>query len=340
MISVLIVDSHSGPKKLGENFKIDFLGLGFLGLGLGLLQVVLDKGERDDWFGSPFIVWSTVVAVACLVALIVWEFFTDHPVVDLRLFKDRNFAISTFMMYILGFVLYSTTVLLPLLLQTLMGYTAMRSGMVLLPGGLVLLAILPSVGWMLGKFEPRWIVVTGLCIMALGLHLLSRFTLTAGESNAVNDWIFSRAGTAFLFVPINVMAFYFVPPGKMNNASGLINLARNIGASTGISFVTTMLDRRAQFHQDVLSSNLNGGSPFYQHAMSHITHEMMARGMDAMRAAEQAHAVIYLQLQRQSMMLSFVDNFWFMSMVCLCVIPLMFIMKKRKGPPTGRAPIH
>ncbi len=340
MISVLIVDSHSGPKKLGENFKIDFLGLGFLGLGLGLLQVVLDKGERDDWFGSPFIVWSTVVAVACLVALIVWEFFTDHPVVDLRLFKDRNFAISTFMMYILGFVLYSTTVLLPLLLQTLMGYTAMRSGMVLLPGGLVLLAILPSVGWMLGKFEPRWIVVTGLCIMALGLHLLSRFTLTAGESNAVNDWIFSRAGTAFLFVPINVMAFYFVPPGKMNNASGLINLARNIGASTGISFVTTMLDRRAQFHQDVLSSNLNGGSPFYQHAMSHITHEMMARGMDAMRAAEQAHAVIYLQLQRQAMMLSFVDNFWFMSMVCLCVIPLMFIMKKRKGPPTGRAPIH
>ena len=340
MISLLIVDKHSGPKKLGENFKIDFLGLGFLGLGLGLLQVVLDKGERDDWFGSPFIVWSTVVAVACLVGLIVWEFFAAHPVVDLRLFKDRNFAISTFMMYVLGFVLYSTTVLLPLLLQTLMGYTAMRSGFVLLPGGLVLLAILPSVGWMLGHFEPRWIVVTGLCVMALGLHFLSHFTLNAGQSNAVNDWIFSRAGTAFLFVPINVMAFYFVPPGKMNNASGLINLARNIGASTGISFVTTMLDRRAQFHQDVLSSNLNGGSPFYQHAIVHITREMMTRGMDGVRAAQQAHATIYLQLQRQAMMLSFVDNFWFMSMVCLCVIPLMFLMKKRKGPPGPRAPVH
>jgi MFS transporter, DHA2 family, multidrug resistance protein len=339
MISVLIVDSHAGMKGLKSGFKVDFLGLGFLSLGLGLLQVVLDKGQRDDWFGSPFILWATVVAVSSLLALVIWEFITDHPVVDLRLFEDRNFAISTFMMYVLGFVLYGTTVLLPILLQTLMGYTAMRSGMVLLPGGLVLLAILPSVGWLLGRFEPRWIVVTGLCIMALGLHSLAHFTLNAGEGNAINDWILSRAGTAFLFVPINVMAFYFVPPGKMNNASGLINLARNIGASTGISFVTTMLDRRAQFHQDVLSSNLNGGSPFYQRALLQITREMVARGMDAAHAAMQAHATIYLQLQRQAMMLSFVDNFWIMSLVCLCVIPLMFVMKKRTSSAGAHAPI-
>jgi DHA2 family multidrug resistance protein len=340
MISVLIADSHSGVKELGSGFKVDFLGLGFLSLGLGMLQVVLDKGERDDWFGSPFILWATVVAVSSLVALVIWEFITDHPVVDLRLFKDRNFAISTFMMYVLGFVLYGTTVLLPILLQTLMGYTAMQSGLVLLPGGLVLLAILPSVGWLLGRFEPRWIVVTGLCITALGLYYLSHFTLSAGEGNAVNDWIISRMGTAFLFVPINVMAFYFVPRGKMNNASGLINLARNVGASTGISFVTTMLDRRAQFHQDVLASNLHAGSPLYERALMHITHEMIARGMDAARAAQQAHATIYLQLQRQAMMLSFVDNFWIMSVICIGVIPLMFLMKKRQGAPGPRVPVH
>jgi MFS transporter, DHA2 family, multidrug resistance protein len=340
MISLLIVDSHSERKGPASGFRIDFLGLGFLGLGLGLLQVVLDKGERDDWFGSPFIVWSTVIAVGALVALVIWELVTDHPVIDLRLFKDRNFAISTFMMYVLGFVLYSTTVLLPILLQTLMGYTAMESGMVLLPGGLVLLAILPSVGWLLGRFEPRWIVVTGLCIMALGLYFLSHFTLDASEGNAVNDWIISRAGTAFLFVPINVMAFYFVPPGKMNNASGLINLARNIGASTGISFVTTMLDRRAQFHQDVLSSHLHGGSPLYQRALLDLTHAMMARGLDAVQAATQAQAIVYQQLLRQAMMLSFVDNFWIMSVVCVSVIPLMFVMKRRKGPAGPRAPVH
>jgi MFS transporter, DHA2 family, multidrug resistance protein len=216
----------------------------------------------------------------------------------------------------------------------------MQSGLVLLPGGLVLLAILPSVGWMLGRFEPRWIVVTGLCIMAFGLYKLSHFTLNASEGNAINAWIISRMGTAFLFVPINVMAFYFVPPGKMNNASGLINLARNIGASTGISFVTTMLDRRAQFHQDVLASNVHGGSPFYRQALVRITHEMMTRGMDAAHAAMQAHAMIYQELQRQAMMLSFVDNFWIMSVICVGVIPLMFAMKKRKGPAGARAPVH
>ena len=211
--------------------------------------------------------------------------------VDLHLFKDRNFAISTFMMYMLGFVLYSTTVLLPILLQTLMGYTAMQSGLVLLPGGLVLLAILPCVGWLLGKFEPRWIVVTGLCVMALGLHYLSLFTLNAGESNAVNDWIISRAGTAFLFVPINVMAFYFVPPGKMNNASGLINLARNIGASTGISFVTTMLDRRAQFHQNVLSSSVNAGQPALPagHVAHHARDDHARHGRGARDDAGECH---------------------------------------------------
>ncbi len=328
MISVLIVEPVR--KKIGQALKIDFIGLGLLAVGLGFLQIVLDKGERDDWFGSPFIVWGTVTFVVALIALIIRELWTDNPVIDLHLFRDRNFAISTFMMYTLGFVLYSTTLLLPILMQTLMGYTAMESGLVLLPGGIVLMGILPFVGILLSKFAPRWIVITGLVVMATGLFQLSHLSLFVSGRSMVLDWAISRMGTAFLFVPINVMAFYFVPRGKMNNASGLINLARNIGASTGISFVTTMLDRRAQFHQDALSVNLQITNPHLRSALYRITHMLMTRGPDAVHAAMQAQGMVYQELQRQAMMLSFVDNFRTMGIICVCVIPLMLVMKGRK----------
>jgi len=331
LISLLIFDpAHVVRKTFKQGLRIDFIGLGLLGVGLGFLQVVLDKGERDDWFGSTFITWATIVSVAALITLILRELRTRDPVVDLHLFKDRNFAISTFMMYTLGVVLYGTTLLLPILLQTLMGYTAMQSGLVLLPGGVCLLAALPFVGALLDRFQPRWIVVTGLLIMATGLFQLSHLSLDAGPRSPVYDWVVSRMGTAFLFVPINVMAFYFVPRGKMNNASGLINLARNVGASTGISFVTTMLDRRSQFHQSVLSANLQAGNPYYQTAMQRMMHYLTSHGVDTGRAMVGAHSMVYETMQRQAMMLSFVDNFRLMGMICLCVLPLLFVMKNRK----------
>lgn len=340
LTSVLIADPQGAVRKsLKEGLRIDFIGLGLLAVGLGFLQVVLDKGERDDWFGSTFIVWATIVAVTALVALLFWELRTKDPVLELHLLKDRNFAISTFMMYVLGVVMYGTTVLLPIMLQTLMGYTAMQSGWVLFPGGVVLLAFLPFVGWMLGKFEPRWIVAFGLCVIAVGLWELSRFSLDVGMRTTMLDWVISRTGTAFLFVPINVMAFSFVPPAKTNNASGFINLARNIGASTGISFVTTMLDRRAQFHQDRLIPHLAQSNAGYQAALSRLSHMLITRGIDAAHALTGAQQLIYSQLQRQAMMLSFVDNFWIMSVISLSVIPLLFLMKAAKGR-GRRAPMH
>jgi MFS transporter, DHA2 family, multidrug resistance protein len=326
-------------KSFRQGLRIDFLGLGLLSLGLGFLQIVMDKGERDDWFGSPFILWSTVIAVGALIATVVWELKAEHPVIELRLFKDRNFLISTFMMYVLGFVLYSTTALLPLLLQTVMGYTAMQSGLVLLPGGLVLVAILPFVGWLLGKVEPRWIVVFGLCIIACGLILLSHFSLQADMQAAIWGWIVSRTGTAFLFVPINVMAFYFVAPNKTNDATGLINLARNLGASMGISLAATMLDRRAQFHQASLAGDMHGGSGLYHSAMEQLSRMLMTRGENAARAAHVANGLLYQELQRQATMFAFVDNFWLMAMICVAVIPLLFLVKKAK-PGGRRVPMH
>jgi DHA2 family multidrug resistance protein len=340
LTSLLISDPKNAIRKsLKEGLRIDFIGLGLLAVGLGFLQIVLDKGERDDWFGSHFIVWGAVISATALVALLFWELHTKDPVIELRLLRDRNFAISTFMMYVLGVVMYGTMVLLPIMLQTLMGYTATQTGIALLPGGLVLLGFLPFVGWLLGRFEPRWIVVFGLSIIAIGLWQLSRFTLDVGMGTTIFDWAISRTGTAFLFVPINVMAFSFVAPAKTNSATGFINLARNIGASTGISFVTTMLDRRAQFHQSRLVPNLTPANHDYQAALSRLTHLLIARGLDAAHAAVMAQQLIYAQLQRQAMMLSFVDNYWVMSVICLAVIPLLFLMKASKGR-GGRAPMH
>jgi MFS transporter, DHA2 family, multidrug resistance protein len=340
LTSLLIVDpEHLIRKSFKQGLKIDFIGLGLLSVGLGFAQIVLDKGERDDWFGSHFIVTSLVIALVALAAMVVWELRTKDPVIELHLLRERNFLIATMMMFILGVVLYGTTVLLPILLQTLMGYTAMQSGLVLLPGGTALLIMLPLVGWLLSRVEPRWLVVFGLVVMAVGLFELADFNLGVAMRTPIYDWIVSRIGTAFLFVPINVMAFYFVPKERINNATGLINLSRNIGGSMGISFVTTWLDRRAQFHQNILVGHLQAGNRLYAGALHSVMHMLTARGLDAPHAMAQAQGMLYGQMQRQATMLSFVDNFWLMGVICLCVVPLMFLMKKIR-PQKTQPPIH
>jgi MFS transporter, DHA2 family, multidrug resistance protein len=341
MTSLLITDPpHIVRKTIKQGLKIDFIGLGLLSVGLGFAQIVLDKGERDDWFGSRFIITATIVAVVALAAMVFWELRTKDPVIELHLLTNRNFLISTSMMFVLGVVLYGTTVLLPILLQTLMGYTAMQSGWVLAPGGSVLLLALPLVGWLLSRVEARWLVVFGLIVMAGGLFQLSNFNLDVSMRTPIWDWVISRAGAAFLFVPINVMGFYFVPKEQINSATGLINLARNVGGSMGISFVTTWLDRRAQFHQQVLAAHVQPGSITYQQTMHAITNTLTSHGMNAGPASMQAQGMIYGQLQRQAQMLSFVDNFWLMGVVCLAVIPVMFLMKKIRPGRGGGGPSH
>ena len=340
MTTLLIVDPpHIIRKSFKQGLRIDFIGLGLIAVGLGFLQVVLDKGQRDDWFGSHFIVWCTIVTVVALVGAVVWELKSKDPVVELHLLKDRNFAVATFMMYTLGFVLYGTTVLLPIMLQTVMGYTAMESGLVMFPGGFVILMLLPIVGMLTSRVEPRWLVAFGLIVLAAGSITFAHLNLDAGEHTVITYWAVSRAGAAFLFVPINLMAFYFVPKVKINNATGIINLARNIGGSMGISFVTTMLDRRAQFHQARLVGHLHPGNQDYSAATHYLMHLLVTRGSDAARAAMQAKGLLYMELQRQAMMLSFIDNFWLAALICLIVIPLLVTMKKIK-PGRPAAPVH
>jgi DHA2 family multidrug resistance protein len=313
---------------LRSGIRIDFIGLGLLSVGLGFLQVVLDKGQREDWFESQFIVMCAAVAAFGLVAAAVWELTRKDPIVDLRLLKDRNFLLATLTMFVLGVVLYGSTALLPIFLQTLMGYTAMLSGLVLSPGGIMVVIMLPVVGKLLTRIEARWLVIVGVLIVATSLFHMATFNLDIDFRTAMMARIYQSAGMAFLFVPINVMAFYFIPKEKFNNATGIINLARNIGGSVGIAGVVTVLARRAQFHQGMLSSHMTPFDSAYQGMLNGSARILYLAGSNATDALTQAHGLAYGLLQRQATMLAFVDDFWLMGLMFLSLIPLMFLMKK------------
>src|SRR4029077_13576070 len=253
----------SGARREG-GIKIDYIGLGLLALGLGALQVVLDKGQRDDWFESHFILILSLISAAALIAVIFWEWHVKNPIIDLKLFRDRSFAIRNSMMFMRGFILLGTTLLLPLFTQTMLGYTAEKAGLALMPGGLVILSSMPIVGFLLSKYDPRRIMVFGLTMLTLALFYMTHFNLQIDFQTAALARVIQGMGLACLFVPINTVAYSYLPPAKNNAASGLINLARNVGGSVGISFVTTMLARREQFHRVQLSAHLNPANPRVQ----------------------------------------------------------------------------
>jgi len=340
LMTALIHDPpHVTGAKNGERVRIDYIGLGLLSVGLGFLQVVLDKGQRDDWFGSHFIVWSTIAPAVGLIGAVIWELREKNPVIELHLFKDRNYAAATFTMFALGIVLYGTTVLLPVLLQTLLGYTAQLSGLVLSPGAIVTLITLPLVGWLLARYQARWLVIFGLLCLSLGMFRLVRLNLTTGFWTFVFVWTISRGALAFLFVPINVTAFSFVPKERMSSATGLINLARNIGGSVGISLVTALEARLAQRHQTNLVGHLSPLNPRYLDALHGITGTLRAHGASAATAAHQAQALLYDELLRQSAMLAFIDVFWILGVLCLVMVPLMLFIKsapRSHEPVSGR----
>jgi len=331
MTSTLIEDPpYLVRKTLKQGLRIDFIGLGLVAVGLGFTQVVLDKGQRDDWFGSSFIVWATIIGVAGLIGAVFWELHHPEPMINLRLFKNRNFAMATFMMFALGLVLYGTTVLLPVLVQSLMGYTAQWAGLVLSPGAILTLFTMPLVGRLLTRVQPRWLVVTGLAILSLGMYRLSVLSLQTGFWTFVFTWTISRGGLAFLFVPINVTAFAHIDREKTSSATGLINLTRNMGGSIGISLVTAMQDRLSQTHQSVLAGHLTPLDPSYMARLQNLEAALRLGGSSPTLAAMQAQGIIYRELLRQSSMLAYTDVFRLLSWMCVALIPLMFLMKRAK----------
>ncbi|MGA2355286.1 MAG: DHA2 family efflux MFS transporter permease subunit [Terriglobales bacterium] len=319
-------------RKLSET-HIDYTGLGFVALGLGTLQVVLDKGQRDDWFESHFILWLTVISAASLIFVIFWEWHHKDPIIDLHLFRNRSFATSNFLMFMLGFALLGSTLLLPLFMQTMLGYTAERSGLALMPGGFTIMVAMPIVGFLLSRYSPRYLMLFGLSMLTFSLFHMTSFDLGVDFRTVMMARVYQALGLAFLFVPINTAAYSGLPRDKNNAASGLMNLARNIGGSVGISFVTTGLARRAQVHQSQLVDAINPANLRFQSALRSMTGVFSGAGPGAGGTSAQQHAYAMLQgnVIRQATMLAYIDNFWVLGIVMACLIPCVFLIKKAKA---------
>jgi len=316
---------------------IDYVGLAMLTLGLGALQVVLDKGQRDDWFSSSFITsWSLLAAFGLIFAFL-WEWNHPHPIIELRLLKQRSFLISNIAMFTLGVVLFGTTLLVPQMLQQLYGYTAQEAGMVLSPGGLAVILLLPAVGILISKVDARYLISLGFLITSIGLFHLSRLNLDISFNQAVWARVLQASGLAFLFIPIQTVAYIGMPREKSNAISGLTNLSRNIGGSVGISLVTTVLARRAQYHQSVLVAHADGVSPAFRNMIAGTTNRLTAAGSSPDTAAHQAYGILANTIDRQANILSYMDVYFLLSVGAAILVPCVFIMKKARA---SQAAVH
>jgi DHA2 family multidrug resistance protein len=315
--------------------KIDYTGFLFTALGFGCLEVVLDKGQEDDWFGSHFITTFTIICIASIAALLVWELWQIRkgrkPVIELRLFRSRTFTLSFVMMFILGIALYGTTILIPQMLQTLMGYTATNAGKTLSLGGIATLICMPIVGILIAKVDARYLLAFGFAITSVALFHMTTIHLTMSLSYTAWLRFFQACGLGFMFIPIQTLSYVGVPMEGNNDVSGLTNLARNMGGSVGTALVSTLLARQAQRHQTYLGAHLTGGSSAYLQATTQMSHHMVAGGLSLTGANSGAMLRLYQQLQQQAAILSYIDIIRFFAIAALCMVPLPFIMRKSRG---------
>jgi MFS transporter, DHA2 family, multidrug resistance protein len=316
---------------------VDYWGIGLLALGVGAVQVVLDKGQEEDWFGSTWIVVTLIAGAIGIAWFIIHELRTRDPVVHLRVFKDRTYSAGVFLMTVLGFVLYGSMLLLPILLQTLLGYPALNAGVAMALRGLGSFLMMPVVGTVLGRFDPRKVLAVGLVGASWTLWSLSRLNLNAGYWDIFWPQFIQGASLALLFVPLTTATMDPIPKEEMGNATSMFNLMRNLGGSVGIAAATTFLFRRQQFHIHQLVSNVTQYDSQVRVWMAGVQSSMVARGSDPVAAMRQSYGAMWGMVQRQASMLAFLDTFRAMAVVFLLVLPLLFLMKKPKHHRGGGA---
>jgi len=327
----LIDDPPWAKRKAGIASRIDYIGISLLVLGVGALQIMLDKGQEDDWFGSNFITTLAILAVVGLVSLVIWELYSKSPIIDVRMYRNMNFLQANIQIFILGLILFAALVMLPLFLQTLLGYTAESAGLVLSGGGLFLLLMTPVIGVLSGKIQARYLIAFGWLTVAFGMFLSGR-ELQLGISFRSAAWlrVFQVVGLSFLFVPINLVSFIGVPAEKSGSVAGLINFMRNIGSSVGTSMGTTVLARRAQVHQAYLVGNVSPGSTNLSEAVAGLTARIIASGTDAVQAGKIAYAIIYRTVIAQATTLAYIDTYILLGTIALIMLGLSFFLKKNE----------
>jgi DHA2 family multidrug resistance protein len=331
----MVTDPPWLTSKKGKPNPIDVVGLALITLGLGSLEVVLDKGQEEDWFHSSFVVGFSIVALVSLVSLVLWELHTDDPVIDVRLFKSRTFAMANGMMFTLGLTLFGTTVLLPQFTQALLGYSAEQAGMALSPGGILIMCMMPLVGKFLSKTDARKMIAFGFVALSASLFYMShRLYLGIDFRHAMLLRVSQSVGLAFLFVPINTLAYVDVPREQSNSVSGLINLSRNMGGDVGIAIVTTLLMRRSQMHQVELVRHTSLFDAPFRDRVDSITRALQHSGASASDAAAEAYRSLYRTVLQQAQALAYVDVLFLMACGTAIMVPLAFFMKR---PPQGGA---
>ena len=353
LVEALIEDPPEAVAEMkrrhSAGIRIDYIGFGLLALGLGFLQILLDKGQEEDWFASSFIVASAVIAVVGTVAFVVWELRRDDPIVDLSLLRNRNFAVANGMMFMLGFVLLGSTALLPQMVQGLYGYTAMQAGLVLSPGGFMIMAAMPLVGRLVGAVDARKLIVFGLVTSGAGLVLMSGFTPETDFWTIAHARMLQAFGLGFLFIPISSLAYVGVPPGKNNAAAALINLSRNLGGSVGIALLSTWLARGAQGYRVDLVSQVSPFDAAYLQRLAEIEQGLIANGASASQAHAMALRVIagtgrqqpeIVQerqqvagtVRQQADLLAFLHDFGLLAIVFFALIPVVLMLKVARPP--------
>jgi DHA2 family multidrug resistance protein len=321
--------------KRNEKADIDFIGFGLLAVWLATLQITLDKGQEEDWFQSNWICWFVAISTCSLIGFIAREFTAEHPLVDLRVFKNRNFLVGVLLMTSLAAILYGTTAELPLFLQTLMGYPALQSGYAMSPRGIAAFITTFIVGRLVGRVRSRWLLCCGFTLLAVSSFMLSDITLQVSQMRVIWPSIVNGIAISFIFVPLTTTTMSQLRQQQIGNATGIYNLTRNLGGSIGIAFVTTMLARGAQAHQALMVGHLTPTDPVFRQQLAAAQHAL-ARHTDIVTAKTQAYSMIYQTLDHQAHLWAFVDNFRLFGLLALAGIPLIFLFKRVQS---GRKPV-